>query len=108
MINFFATYANATLIVKKISYESHQKGEKHTKLLDKITPKPCQPLIANFSKDHELSWHYKVTNAFLRSNLPFHKMNKVPLKNLFLEIGHQLPSETKSITVATIAGTFLQ
>ena len=36
-------------------------------------------------------------------------MNKVPLKNLFLEIGHPLPSETKSRqTVATIAETFLQ
>ena len=93
---------------KKFNYESHRKSEKHTKALQNLTPPPGQQLIANYSSDNEESWHYKVTKAFMASNIPLSKMTKEPLNKLFKDIGHPLPSESKCRkTVETISTNLL-
>ena len=83
------------IVKKKFNYTSHRNGEKHKILANNLAKIPQSQKITNFTTDNENSWHFKVTKAFLQSNIPLFKMNSEPLRKIFTELGNPLPSESK-------------
>ena len=49
-----------------------------------------------FLRSSDTGFVEKLTKAFLSADIPLYKLNNTPIKNLFRDIGHRLPSETTS------------
>lgn len=73
--------------------ESHRNSNKHQSLL---RTQPTQQHIKSFSHPNKISWSYKVTKAFLEADIPLHKLNSEPIKNLFKSIDYELPCYSAS------------
>ena len=80
-------------VEKKQLVESHRNSKKHQSM---VSIQPAQQPIANFQNPDKSSWSYKVTKAFLEADIPLHKLNSQPMKDLFKSIDHALPSHSAS------------
>ena len=78
---------------KSFMVDSHRKSKKHQNMLKGLENQ--QSMHEHIAPD-ESTWAYRVTKAFLQSDIPLHKLKSEPLKNLFNSIGKPLPSESKS------------
>lgn len=77
---------------RKSSVEKHRTSAKHQISLTPGCSKQTLLTSGSFGKRNDFT--AKVTDAFLSADIPLYKLNNPRLKDLFLSMGHALPSET--------------
>ena len=78
---------------KRFLVDSHRNTSKHQKALDSRSENLIPQTSQMFSRSNDTDFVKKVTNAFLSADIPLYKLNNTPIKNLFRDISHRLPSE---------------
>ena len=79
---------------KNFLVESHQNTSKHQTALGSRSEQPIPHTLQMFLRSSNTDFVEKVTEAFLSADIPLYKLNSNFIKNLFLDNGHSLLSET--------------
>ena len=79
---------------KRFLVDSHRNTLKHPKTLGSRSENLIPQTSQTFLRSSDADFAKKVTKAFLSADIPLYKLNNTHIKNLFLDIGHRLPSQT--------------